>query len=631
MKPKNLVPLAVILAILAGLVFLRQSQQQPASLIEQVQLQPLLPDGLETTDIARIELYAGTGSEEPVVLERDEGVKWKISSHFDAPVLQDRVDELVEMLVGLKGEYRATTSGDGLTDYKLQDDQCFHVLGYRANADQPLFHILAGKGPTLGNAFARAADSDDVYLIDVNLRRQAGIYTLKLTDQPKADAWFYKRIFDFELDKVRKVALNYPDKSFTFDYQKFEVLAEPDPEAEDTEEDAEPELVEEWRWVMTEGGIGEELSENALSNLTRRLVGLGARDVVDPATKSLWALDPPQYTCRLTLEGQADELVIHAGVPAGQRHGYIHVVSADKDRVYQINGYDFEQLFALGSDYFELPGLLVDESDVDRIEYTMEDSKVVLTKGEDGWVVSEPSTDIAPIASEIEYLVRSVLAWKAIDYADSAEGTGLDAPGKVVTFSGSEVSHTISIGDRSASGRYVYAKLDGVDLTLAMAVSGVSDIFVAPKDLFEAALFPDVEATGITALEIVRDGQTIVLASSEGEWTASLNGETFDADPTALDALLSAVSLLKADDFAFDPSRAQGATLGSISFTTEAGEQRQLNAEVEQDGLYPVTVAGKSSAYLVNETSIDSVFLDAESLKTVEADAEESAAPDAEQ
>ena len=70
MKPKQLVPLVIILAVLAGLVALRRSQEESPNLIEQVQLQQLLPADLKAEDIGKIEIHAGGKAEEALVLER---------------------------------------------------------------------------------------------------------------------------------------------------------------------------------------------------------------------------------------------------------------------------------------------------------------------------------------------------------------------------------------------------------------------------------------------------------------------------------------------------------------------------------------------------------------------------------
>ena len=70
MKWKNLLPLIVILAILVVLVVLKQKQEKPITIVDQVQLTPLLPEGLKPADLAKVELYAGAAADDNVVLAR---------------------------------------------------------------------------------------------------------------------------------------------------------------------------------------------------------------------------------------------------------------------------------------------------------------------------------------------------------------------------------------------------------------------------------------------------------------------------------------------------------------------------------------------------------------------------------
>ena len=221
MKPKNLVPLAIILVVLTGLVLLRQSGRETATLTEQVQLTALVPEDLDRDDIARIELHAGGKADETLVLEKESaGDNWILLTHYDSPVLQTKVDELFDVLIALKGEYRATPSTDGLDAYDLGDETAFHVKGFAAGASEPLFHVLTGKAPTFGDAFARAAGGEDVYVIDKNIRREAGIYTLDLSDPPEPGFWLNKKVLDLESDAIKRLALNYPDKALAFEYQE---------------------------------------------------------------------------------------------------------------------------------------------------------------------------------------------------------------------------------------------------------------------------------------------------------------------------------------------------------------------------------------------------------------------------
>ena len=98
----------------------------------------LMPQNFDVAGLSRIEMYAGAKPDAKVVLEREaNGTKWKVASKFGAPASQDKMDEYLKILKGLKGEFRAQASGDALKDYSLDDEGGFHVLGYAAGSDAP--------------------------------------------------------------------------------------------------------------------------------------------------------------------------------------------------------------------------------------------------------------------------------------------------------------------------------------------------------------------------------------------------------------------------------------------------------------------------------------------------------------
>lgn len=633
MKPKHLVLLAIVLVVLGGLVMLKRSGQEPPSLVDQVQLKALLPEGIEGDSIARIEIYPGGKSDEALVLEREEsGEGWVVATHFLSPVNQEKMDGFLDTLTGLKGEFRATASGDEFTNYKLDAETAFHFKGFAAGASEPLFHILTGKAPTFGDSFARADGSEDIYILDLNLRRDAGLYTLTLDDMPEPGIWLDKDVLDVEETEITRIALTYPDKAVGFEYREVEVPQEEPEDAEEETEDAEEETeteggedadeeedaetpapVTERRWVVASGGTGEELNVTAVSNLARKLAGLRATDLVDPEKSADWGLDAPGYICRLGIEGRDGDLVIEMGLPSGERYAYVRFPDAEKNLVYKISGYDFEQVFQVGGKFFELPGILVDKEDVDTIEYATDEGRVVLSKSEDTWRIATPTSDATPVEGKLDSIVRTLLSWKAADYADGIEGTGLDDSPAKVTFTGEGVSHTIAVGNAGPSEKGFYAHLDRLDQVLVMSTRDQDNIFVSPSDLFEPYLF-DVSEDAITRVELTQDGATRVLENDDGTWTVTGSGESHDADDAVSSDLRAAISVLKAEKLKFDGG-APGDTVGTILFVTDDGEENRFSVHAEEDGLNLVTLPGKQTGYWIEPAYVDRLFPAAEALE----------------
>jgi len=632
MKPKQLLPLVVILAVLAGLVVFKQMRNQPASLEEQYALKTLLPAGIDKSKIEKIEMYAGAKPDEKLVLERDgDAGKWKVSSRWGAPVAKDKIDKFLTTLGELQGELRATVAGDAQKEYSVDDAGGFHVYGYAAGAAEPLFHLINGKSPDFGLAFVRAAGSDDVYQINVSLRREAGIYTVEMGDAPEPGVWLDKTAFEAPADKIKAIALSYPDKELAFELhekaaeeQKLETPADVTPAEEKPVADAAKpvEAPKTFEWALTKGGVGTEFNVNSGANLARRLSRINATDIVDPAKKADYGLDTPKYRATLTIEGEPAPVVIEAGMPTGDTYSYFQFAGRDRDLVYKVSAFDFEQIFYKGGEFFELPGVLVDKGEVDAIEYTSGGRTTKLAREGENWALVEPKTDLAVQTAEIDNLVRTLIAWKAEDYADTPDGKGLDAPGDRVVFRGPKVEHTIEFGGVSPTeGRYV--RLDGRDKVLVMSKADVPVILAPYGKIFQSKLF-DVDSTAIRKVSLTKGEQTARIERNADDtgWQVAIGDAAMEAaDDRTIDEIVGSIAGLTADDFDFSAARTPGGAYGTINFTAADGKETSITVEAEQSGIHAVTKPGTSAAYLVGKKLIDNVFVDFATLKPAPAPA----------
>lgn len=627
MKPKNLIVLAVILAALAGLVFMRQQQQQPPSIEEQYTLKQMLPQEIDKSKIAKLELYAGAKPDQKLVLERTgEGEKWKIASKWDAPVAQAKIDEFLATLEKLEGEFRATAPGDALKSYSVDDEGGFHVIGYTAGAAEPAFHIVSGKSPQFETAFARLQGSEDVYHINISLRREAGIYTVEMADAPEHGIWLDKAAFETPEDSIKAVTLSYPDKEVSLALREkpkaADASAEAPAEAEaaPAAEPAQPEF----EWAVASGGPETDFNTNAGANLARRLSRINATDVMDPAMESALGLAEPKYRATVTIDGQAGPIVIEAGRPADDTFAYIQIAGRTPAHIYKVNGFDFEQIFHKGGEFFELPGVLVDEKEVESIEYTTGGRTIKLAHEGEGWKITEPKADLAADPATVDDLVRSLISWKADDYADSPDGKGLESPADRVTFRGPNVEHTIELGGTAPSdGRY--ARLDGRPRVLVMSEPDAAAIFASAGDLFQTKLF-DVDSSAISKVTLNKSDSAVRIernADDTGWLVAIGDGPAEPADDGNVEEVIASIAGLDADDFDFSEVRTMGNVLGTIAFMKADGTEQSVTVENPSQGnLHPVTKPGVNAVYLVPGAQIESIFVDPATLKPVPAPAE---------
>lgn len=621
MKPKSLITLVLIMAVLAGLVLFRQSTDESVSIIEQVQLKKLLPEGLAVTDVTKIEVHAAGRSESAVVLAKSASTdEWTITSQFNAPVDQAKLDGYLAMLVGLEGEFRESVLTDtGLAAYDLGDDAGFRVKGYTSSGDAPAFQLIVGKSPAAGTVFARTEGSKQVYSVNKNPRQEAGIYNADVTTAPKPEPWMNKKVLDVTKGSITNVTLSMPDKELGFEYREIP-SDEPDPATEVDEESGEastPEPVAnvtEYEWVLASGGTGTTLKTAGLDRVLNKLTALNATTIVDPTTLAEWGLDAPAYTCRISIGGQDDEIVIHGGRPDISQPAYVRLTTGNPNLIYKVSKYDFEQLFPKGSVLFDLEGWDVAKEDISEIEYTTGHDTVRLQKEADVWTLEEPTANLALIQTKIDGVATDLAKIKGDDYAGISALTGLESPAMRARFTDSSgVERTLRIGDPARHIDGYYARLDGAELALAVAKSSVDNVFVDPKDFYEAGVF-DIGSASITHIEIAQASGSYTLDKTDFGWTVTSGGIPVDADTDAVEDVARALESLQADDLIFGDARIQGGFYASLAFTTDEGTEHKINLEIEQSGGHPATTAGKNVAFVLNKDTVKHILPPIESL-----------------
>ena len=350
MNKKTLIGLGIAAAVLVVLVLIRNQSDQPGNILEQVRLEPLVPAGLSTDDIARIELYKGAVPGERVVLARSaqDADEWLVASHFNAPVETQRIREFLANATGLRGEFRTTAQSDGaLEPFELTDEAAFHVVGFGRADDTPLFHVLVGKSPEFRTVFVRQADNRTVYVEEIDLKRDAGIQQpFDVLDAsvitPKPNHWIRTDLLALDTESVTRIEMTTPSRTVALERQ-----ALPVPEPAETEEDAEDDLpppAPEFEWVVAEGGPGGPLKSVGMEGLVRRFGNLRGETIMDPALAADYGLEPPAYRLEVAVEGAESPTIIEAGRPDPTGPGYMRV--AGNPHIYEVQSFTFEAVFS---------------------------------------------------------------------------------------------------------------------------------------------------------------------------------------------------------------------------------------------------------------------------------------------
>ncbi|MFO7976615.1 MAG: DUF4340 domain-containing protein [Candidatus Hydrogenedentota bacterium] len=628
-KWKNLVPLVVILAILAALVVLKRVQNKPATIEERLRekVTDLIPEEVSPGAVTRVELYTGGKPEEKLVLQRDaeDPNTWRVSSHFDAPANEEKIEEFIEKLTGLQGEFRAAdVTDDELSEFELSESEAFHVLAYTDDTENPAVHVFAGKAPKPGQVFVRTADDHTIYVADVNFRREAQIWSEEGDAVPEPGAWEDKEIVKVAKEEISKVALTMPDKELVLEKREKPSEKKESEDADATEAEEREETEPEYEWALVSGGVeGQEYKETGLNSLLGAFNPLSATEIVDPTKLEEWNLAEPGFKCVLTLKDEEEELVLEAGRPESSAEGYIRVVGAKEPVVYKLSSYNFGKVFPKGSELFDLQSLSLDKEKVTRIEMDLPDAKVVLAKKDGNWTVVEPVADLEVNTTKISTLAGALAGWKASDYTDSAS---LGKPVRKITFTTEDgQSHALEIGGPSKSIDGNYARLDGGPV-VAMTKGDVGKVLVEPKNLYKRALLAataaDVQAVTITPA----GGEAIVL--KRGENDAWMLGDA-EANQDAAEDIAQTIAGLQADEILFGKTPEGFEAQVTIDVTMADGKHK-LMLGPETDTGRQLVMDGKTSVFVITKEDADALTPSVESLKKPKPEPTEEATESAE-
>ena len=491
MKSKSVIPLMVLLAVLVGLIFLKDAKQERPNIQERVKT--LIPADVSLANVAKLVISSGVQPDQPVTLVRDESdtEAWRVENHFNAPVNKDKISGYLDALIGAKGEFRATAASDeALQQYELTADKAFAVEAFGAGAEQATFKLLIGKAPSYQQVFVRMDGSNDVYVLDKDLRAEAGVYARgeeTPAEAPKADVWLDKQVLSFDKTKATRLAFHTSYRDLTLEFAAKQKEAQPATDDEGEGAEGAPEQPEvTYEWVVAEGGPGAALKPNAVDGLLNFLSTLKATDIVDPATAAEWGLETPAFTSTITVDGQ--EFVLEGGCPESAADGYVRV-KGKTDVFYKLPATSFEKAFGKGSDLFELAKLDAKREDMKRIEVKSPTGNYVLTKKDETWAVESPKAGKEANTAAIDGVVNAVASLKASDYADSSSDKGLEKPSQSITVTAGDKTHTVAFGNKAGCVG-VYARFASDGPAVIVNPADISRIYIDPKGFVQSEAAP---------------------------------------------------------------------------------------------------------------------------------------------
>lgn len=615
---KTVLPLAVVALVLIGLVMMRNASETDTTIVEQVQLKRLTPDGMTQGDIARIEVYAGNDTESKLILAREasDAEEWSVLSHFNAPVKEDKITTFLEELEGLRGELRTTVSDDsGLADYSLTNEDALHVAAYPKDSDKPLFHVLVGKSPDYRSVFMRPEGSLDVFVEDSNLRSTAGLYGEELK-APEADGWLDKVVLAYSREDITGVDIKTPTKALAFKLEQPEPPATPEPaEGEDPPPPPPPAAPQ---WTLASGGPGLPPKQQGIEALVAKLSSLTAADIVDPSTPEAYGLDAPNFSCTITLEGRDAPVTLEGARKDASGPGYLRFANEEGALVYEVAKYNFDGLFPSGNTLFDLPKETI-TGDIDTLVIDQAEGRVALRKAGDTWTVEEPAVPLPVQTTTADAAASALKTWMPTDYADAGVETGLDGAKRTVTYTVGDKTYSLTLGNESSTAGGTYVAVPGATNPIVMGQTDVDKIFKAPKDFFQLAL---VEARDdeITAVNIQRGDDILAFTRTDDTWSVTSNGAAIEGElnQSAISELMVNIAGLQASDILLGSAALSGEAAATITVNAEGDRSYALQLGPEADGGRELVKGGLEQAFRITSNDASAIMPTAESLVAVE-------------
>jgi hypothetical protein len=295
MKIKQIVILLGIFVALfiIWLVFGRESLDQPEPAAS------LFPD-FKSESVAKVEL---TQDDKTTVLQQDNS-KWLVETSDNYPADETFTEDILSKV----SEFKT----DNLISDKPEKQSLFEVdssgieAKFSDSSGNLIAHFFVGKmGTDYRSGYVRKADSNNVYIMDGNLRSMFG---------KESGEWRDKTIFDFSSGNVTKVTLASEAEK---------ILLQLDVESN------------EWKLIEPEAANAKK---DVVDGILNSLSALKANDFADKKELKEYDLDEPKSLVSADLnDGTSKTLFI-----GKEESGKYYVKRADQETVFQVSKYTID-------------------------------------------------------------------------------------------------------------------------------------------------------------------------------------------------------------------------------------------------------------------------------------------------
>ena len=387
MHNKKLLILAAIAAVLI-VVGVITKQKPQVTLEDRAKIVSMAPSGLKATDIKKVvisvmpetkadqEKSAGDQKTEekeqppkveakPLIIEQVDD-EWRLPNSHGAPADQIKVDDLIHALTGLKGEFRSD-SQEVLADYGLDRESAMTVNLYSKSGDEPVLTLMVGKTTGNNTHFVRDKDSNQVYVVDQDLRTKAGASGYDLHKQPDYKKFVDLTIFTLDKPHIRKISLT----SNLVEYSLEKTVTEEPviPEVGQVDPKKPPEMKKVDKWAVLPAAIAFDLQPGGEQRLISKIERISARDVIDAVnreTDEKYGFNSPEMLLTVSLDDDKEKiLTVGKILSEGDKPGDQYPVKVSGlSNVYTVPASALDNLFIKQNDVFDLKLVKLEEADL---------------------------------------------------------------------------------------------------------------------------------------------------------------------------------------------------------------------------------------------------------------------------
>jgi hypothetical protein len=309
MKTKQLLVLVGVLVVLGLLVLILENPFGKSEDQRRVEEAQLLFPFFNKADVAKIEIIAAFGTTTTTLVKQND--QWLVESMDNYPADQKAVADLLDQVAEMKTIQRASSNAEKQAIFQVDSSGVEAKLTDASG--NPLAHLFAGKTtPEIFNSYVRAADSNDVYIVNGHL---------KSTFDKGYRSWRDRTIFSFLKEDVTHLTIR----------------------SEEEEVELQIDAAGAWQMLKPIVSAADGTEVEAITDL---MSSLETDDFAESKDLSEYGLDAPKASITATLkDGSARTLLI--GV---EESGSYYVKHEDKAQIFELDKGNVDKLIKKSAD-----------------------------------------------------------------------------------------------------------------------------------------------------------------------------------------------------------------------------------------------------------------------------------------